>query len=114
MTTIMDEMVAPSHTGMDWKQEAPPVFMPSEADYVEPRSRRAGSFRGHLARPQSLAEEDCEQDEETFDLRDPVLPEDKFEDVIGRSASLRAMLDDVKIVAPTDSTVLILGETGTG
>src|SRR5207245_11450159 len=40
--------------------------------------------------------------------------EDEFEDIIVRSASLRAMLEEVKIVAPTDSTVLILGETGTG
>jgi formate hydrogenlyase transcriptional activator len=43
-----------------------------------------------------------------------VRPEDKFEDIIGRSDSLRAALDQVKIVAPTNSTVLILGETGTG
>ena len=47
-------------------------------------------------------------------LQEQVRPEDKFEDIIGRSASLRAVLDQVKIVAPTDSTVLILGETGTG
>ena len=47
-------------------------------------------------------------------LEAQVRPEDKFEDIIGRSASLRNALDQVKIVAPTDSTVLILGETGTG
>jgi formate hydrogenlyase transcriptional activator len=47
-------------------------------------------------------------------LDEKVRPEDKFEDIIGRSASLRAVLDQVKIVAPTSSTVLILGETGTG
>src|SRR5918992_3652617 len=37
-----------------------------------------------------------------------------FEEVVGRSAALRALLKQVEIVAPTDSTVLILGETGTG
>jgi len=37
-----------------------------------------------------------------------------FEEVVGRSAALRAVLNQVEIVAPTDSTVLILGETGTG
>jgi formate hydrogenlyase transcriptional activator len=51
---------------------------------------------------------------ETKYLEERVRPEDKFEDIIGRSASLRAVLDQVKIVAPIDSTVLILGETGTG
>ena len=33
---------------------------------------------------------------------------------MGRSAALRAVLDQVEVVAPTDSTVLIYGETGTG
>ena len=37
-----------------------------------------------------------------------------FEEVVGRSAALRAVLKQAEIVAPTDSTVLILGETGTG
>jgi len=34
--------------------------------------------------------------------------------IIGRSVGLREVLHQVEIVAPTDSTVLILGETGTG
>ena len=34
--------------------------------------------------------------------------------IIGNSAALRRVLDMVRIVAPTDSTVLINGETGTG
>ena len=37
-----------------------------------------------------------------------------FEDLVGRSAALRAVLNQVEIVAPTESTILILGETGTG
>ena len=37
-----------------------------------------------------------------------------FEEIVGTSAALRAVLDQVDVVAPTDSTVLIYGETGTG
>jgi len=55
-----------------------------------------------------------ERQEEPKYLEERVRPEDKFDDIIGRSASLRAVLDQVKIVAPTNSTVLVLGETGTG
>jgi formate hydrogenlyase transcriptional activator len=55
-----------------------------------------------------------ETDEEMFDLDEQVRTEDKFEGIVGRSDSLRAVLDQIQIVAPTDSTVLILGETGTG
>src|SRR5579862_6368637 len=35
-------------------------------------------------------------------------------DLIGASKKFRALLDDVQLVAPVDSTVLIQGETGTG
>ena len=37
-----------------------------------------------------------------------------FEQIIGSSRALEAVLEQVECVAPTDSTVLILGETGTG
>ena len=39
---------------------------------------------------------------------------DQFEEIIGRSAALEFVLAEVQRVAPTDSTVLVLGETGTG
>src|SRR5499427_7725251 len=39
---------------------------------------------------------------------------DKFENIIGNSPALKHVLADVERVAPTDSTALILGETGTG
>ena len=55
-----------------------------------------------------------EHEEEMLDLEEKVRAQDKFEGIVGRSDSLRAVLDHVQIVAPTDSTVLILGETGTG
>ena len=37
-----------------------------------------------------------------------------FDEIVGTSAALRAVLKQVEVVAPTESTVLILGETGTG
>jgi formate hydrogenlyase transcriptional activator len=40
--------------------------------------------------------------------------EQPFDDIIGGSRPLRTALRQVEIVAPTDSTVLVLGETGTG
>lgn len=38
----------------------------------------------------------------------------RFEQVVGESRALKAVFDNVERVAPTDSTVLIQGETGTG
>jgi formate hydrogenlyase transcriptional activator len=37
-----------------------------------------------------------------------------FEEIIGQSPALRDVLRNARVVAPTDSTVLLLGETGTG
>jgi transcriptional regulator with GAF, ATPase, and Fis domain len=45
---------------------------------------------------------------------EPDLKERKFEQIIGSSPALEKVLAQVERVAPTDSTVLILGETGTG
>ena len=39
---------------------------------------------------------------------------DRFPGIVGHSAALREVLHHVELVAPTDSTVLLLGETGTG
>jgi formate hydrogenlyase transcriptional activator len=41
-------------------------------------------------------------------------PENGFDEIIGNSRALEFVLGEVERVAPTDSTVLILGETGTG
>ena len=47
-------------------------------------------------------------------LEDETQEEHGFDEIVGRSAVLRAVLREVEIVSPTDSTVLIYGETGTG
>ena len=52
--------------------------------------------------------------EEKLYLQEEIRSEYNFEEIIGTSPALKRALDDVQTVAPTDSTVLIFGETGTG
>lgn len=47
-------------------------------------------------------------------LEDELRSEGNFDEIVGRSESLRRVLDQIATVAPTDSTVLIYGETGSG
>jgi len=55
-----------------------------------------------------------ELEQERLYLESEILSEYSFEDIVGKSAALRKVLEQVAIVAPTGSTVLLHGETGTG
>ncbi len=96
--------------------------------------RRDGSYRWHLARYNPVRDdegnvlrwyvacidiEDRKRDEERLQreniaLREQINQAAMFEEIVGSSASLQKVLAQVSKVAPSDSTVLILGETGTG
>jgi PAS domain S-box-containing protein len=52
--------------------------------------------------------------EHRFYLEDEIRLEHNFEEIVGNSPRLKAVLESVRIVAPADSTALIQGETGTG
>jgi predicted ATPase/transcriptional regulator with GAF, ATPase, and Fis domain len=47
-------------------------------------------------------------------LQEEIRQEHNFEEMVGRSPALLEMLQKVELVAPTDTTVLLYGETGTG
>jgi len=51
---------------------------------------------------------------ENLALREQIERDSMFEDIVGSSEPLRKVLHQLRKVAPSDSTVLILGETGTG
>jgi formate hydrogenlyase transcriptional activator len=52
--------------------------------------------------------------QEKLYLEDEIRSELNFKEIVGKSEALRRVLAMVETVAPTDSTVLIYGETGTG
>jgi formate hydrogenlyase transcriptional activator len=102
---------------------------------VEVRMRRHdGEYRWYLARNAPLRDdegrvirwfatgtdiEDLKRSErrmqdENLALREEVDKASMFEEIVGASPSLRAVLTSVEQVAATDSTVLVTGETGTG
>ena len=62
----------------------------------------------------AVSEERNKLTQEKLYLEGEIRSELKFEEIVGRSASLRQVLEQIETVAPTDSTVLIYGETGSG
>src|SRR4029077_13950153 len=63
---------------------------------------------------QEIAALETRLKKENIYLREEIRTEHNFEEIVGGSPALVAVLRKVEQVAPTDSTVLIYGETGTG
>src|SRR5882672_1501705 len=63
---------------------------------------------------QRIAQADERSVSGSFPAQDEADCERSAEEIIGESPKLRTAMQQAGIVAPTDSTVLILGETGTG
>ncbi len=61
-----------------------------------------------------IAELEDKLAQEKLYLEDEIRGEMDFEGIVGQSSALRHVLSLVETVAPSDSTVLLLGETGTG
>jgi DNA-binding NtrC family response regulator len=106
------------------------AFAVGGVDYItkpfEPREllARVGTHlalrRAHLELEQSNAQLRAEIEAHhrsraiVHSLQDEIRAEHHFHEIVGRSPGLMLLLDQLALVAATDSTVLILGETGTG
>ena len=75
------------------------------------RSRAELALREHLDEIERLK---FQLEKENLYLREEIKTVQGFEKIVGKSDTLQYILFRVKQVAPTDATVLILGETGTG
>jgi formate hydrogenlyase transcriptional activator len=82
-------------------------FLQHVANQVAVAVENALAFQEIAALKDQLAKEKAYLEEE-------VRTEHHFGEIVGESAALRRVLKQVETVAPTDSTVLIRGETGTG
>jgi formate hydrogenlyase transcriptional activator len=91
-----------------------PAFAQADVDFLmQLTSQIAIAIENALAYEQ-ITELKNKLAREKLYLEDEIRSEKGFEEIIGHSAALRAVLRKIATVAPTDSTVLICGETGTG
>jgi formate hydrogenlyase transcriptional activator len=92
---------------------------------IDPYSAEDRDLMQHVARHVAIAVENALAFEEINALRrrvegekvyleEEIRSEYRFGEIIGTSLALRHVLDQIQTAAPTDSTVLIQGETGTG
>lgn len=78
---------------------------------IEDRTRAEDNLKSALDEVHKLKDQ---LNKENIALRDEIDKASMFEEIVGNSAPLQVVLSRVSKVAPTDSTVLITGETGTG
>jgi formate hydrogenlyase transcriptional activator len=92
----------------------PNGFGPDDLDVLSQISTQiALAVENAVAYGRVTAARDRLEDERLY-LESEIRSEYNFEDIVGHSPALRAVLEQVSIVAPTGSTVLLHGETGTG
>jgi formate hydrogenlyase transcriptional activator len=89
-------------------------FTPEDVDFL---SRASGQIA--IAIENALAYKEISElkeklAQEKLYLEEEIRTDSGFERIIGKSAALKRVLQMVETVAPSDSTVLLLGETGTG
>ena len=99
---------------LSFASQSPDAYGPQEREFME-----------HVARHVTIAVENALafdkigqlrkriEDEKVY-LEEEIRSEYRFDEIVGASPALRHVLQQVETAAPTDSTVLIQGETGTG
>jgi len=89
----------------------PPEHLMGVSIDVTDRKRMEAELQEHLDEIERLK---LQLEKENIYLREEIKTVQGFEKIVGNSHTLQYVLFRVKQVAPTDATVLILGETGTG
>jgi len=115
MNIVLNELDAPANGTDHWGQQWTPALSLDEIDSTLRRhwvdgEKQKGAVSGREIPAIHLEAQAAGR----FRLDEPLRREEQFDGIVGRSAPLREAFAQVKIVAPTGSTVLILGETGTG
>lgn len=93
---------------------APVPFTPDEIDFLTQIARQVAIAVENALAYKEIAELKEKLAQEKLYLEDEIRGEMDFEGIVGQSSGLRNVLQMVETVAGSDSTVLLLGETGTG
>jgi formate hydrogenlyase transcriptional activator len=89
-------------------------FTADEVDFVRQVAAQVAIEVENALAYRQIAELKDKLAQEKLYLEDEIRSQMNFDSIIGRSPALQKLLQQVETVAPTDSTVLIYGETGVG
>jgi formate hydrogenlyase transcriptional activator len=90
------------------------AFVGQDFDFLNQVAAQVAIALDNIRAYREVAELKDQLAKEKLYLEDEVRSGFNFSEIVGESAALKHVLDQARTVAPTDATVLILGETGTG
>ena len=90
------------------------AFIGEDNDLLEQIAAQVAVALDNTRAYHEIAELKNKLTKEKLYLEDEIRSERNFEEIVGESAALKRVLNEARTVAPSDATVLILGETGTG
>jgi formate hydrogenlyase transcriptional activator len=92
----------------------PMQYGSAEADLLQEVTNQVALAIENMREYEEIDRLKAQLERENVYLREEILGDHNFEELVGTSPSFAAVLRTVERVAPTDTTVLVLGETGTG
>lgn len=92
----------------------PNAFSSADVDFLSQVAGQAAIAIENATAYQEIAQLKDQLAEEKLYLQDEIRTDRNFGEIVGDSLAFRRVLEQVETVAPTDASVLILGETGTG
>jgi formate hydrogenlyase transcriptional activator len=99
---------------LGWGCKQADVYSPADVAFLQQVAKQvAVAVENALAFDQIASLKEQLEKEKVY-LEEEICTANNFEDIVGASAALQKVLKEVETVAPTDATVLIRGETGTG
>jgi formate hydrogenlyase transcriptional activator len=90
------------------------AFVGQDLDFLKQVATQVAVALDNASAYREIAELKDKLTKEKLYLQDEIRSERNFEEIVGESAPLKQVLGQASTVAPSDATVLILGETGTG
>jgi formate hydrogenlyase transcriptional activator len=90
------------------------AFKPSDVDFLVQVANQVALALGNALEYGKVSDSREQLAEERSYLRNEIRAEHGFAEIVGESKALSRVLHQVEVVAPTNSTVLIRGETGSG
>lgn len=94
--------------------QEPEAYTQADVEFLAEVAQQVALAVENMMAYEEIAQLKSRLEQENLYLQEEITTEHGFSDIIGEGPALRHMLHQIELVAPTDSTVLITGETGTG